>query len=201
MTRRTFLSAAAAGAVPARSEIPLIVPVHQVLDGRAKCTATQLGDFWSRIWAEADRDFKQCGILLQLSLRTGEIRLSPAGRPIFTGLERGVVNMILTDHIPINWDQGRALAGVTTRYEGYHLSVIALQHAHGHRIPFLSLNTCVHELLHLLLEDVFESRPQGFKGHMREFRIDVYATRLWLFRDGSAIRKAAHSYVERLRRS
>jgi hypothetical protein len=77
--------------------------------------------------------------------------------------------------------------------------MIALNWAHGHQIPFLSVNTCVHELLHALLGDIFEDRPAGWRGAAREFRIDAYATRLWLFRDGSHIRQAAQVYVDRLR--
>jgi hypothetical protein len=118
---------------------------------------------------------------------------------VFIGLERGVINFIVTDHIPIEWDNGRALSGVTTLYRGYHLCMVALDHAHGHQVPFLSVNTCVHELLHALLHDIFEARPKGSLGKAREFRIDAYATRLWLFHDGAAIREAARSYVQRLR--
>ena len=77
--------------------------------------------------------------------------------------------------------------------------MVALDHAHGHQIPLLSVNTCVHELLHALLHDIFERRPDGLLGEARELRIDWYATRLWLFHDGAAIRRAAQAYVERLR--
>ena len=99
----------------------------------------------------------------------------------------------------MEWDKGRALSGVTTRYHGYHICLIALNHAHCHEIPLLSVNTCMHELLHAFFEDIFESRPQGFHGAVREFRIDLYATRLWLFHEGAAIRDASRTYLERLR--
>jgi hypothetical protein len=99
----------------------------------------------------------------------------------------------------MEWDHARALSGVTTRYQGYHLCMVALNYAHGHQIPFLSVNTCLHELLHALLGDIFESRPEGLPGAAREFRVDWYATRLWLFHDGAHIRKAAQTYAERLR--
>ena len=97
------------------------------------------------------------------------------------------------------WDNARSLAGVTTLYEGYHVCVIALSYAHGHQVPFVSVNTCVHELLHALLGDIFVSRPKWLESGAREFRIDWYATGLWLFRDGAAIRKSAQAYVARLR--
>jgi len=51
----------------------------------------------------------------------------------------------------------------------------------------------------VLLQDIFEIHPQGLPGYEREFRIDWYATRLWLFHDGAAIRKSAEVYLERLR--
>jgi len=199
MTRRDFVSTtAAAAAIPSISQAPLIVPVHLVMDTRAKCTPEQLRRFSSSIWPEAVRDFRRCGLQIQSTQRTGEIRRSPAGRPVFTGLQHGVINLVLTDHIPMEWDNGRALQGVTTRSDGYHLCMVALGYAHGHQIPFLSVNTCVHELLHVLLQDIFVSRPKGLPGHGRKFRIDWYATRLWLFHDGAAIRKSAQAYLSRL---
>jgi hypothetical protein len=116
-----------------------------------------------------------------------------------SGIDRGFLNIVLTDTIPMEWDQGRGLSGVTTLYRGYHLNMIALSRAHVHQVPFLSLNTCLHEMLHALLGDIFENRPRGVRGQAREYRVDWYATGLWLFGGGPAVRKAARSYVERLR--
>jgi hypothetical protein len=199
VTRREFFAIpAAAGVASALPAAPLVVPIHLVSDSHAKCTPDQLRGFSTRIWPEAVRDFERCGIHLESSARTGEVRRLPSGKPLLTGLEYGVINFVLTDHIPIDWDSGRALTGVTTRYDGYHVCMVALNYAHCHQIPFLSVNTCVHELLHVLLGDIFERNPAGFLGEAREFRIDLYATRLWLFRDGAAIRQAAGAYVDRL---
>jgi hypothetical protein len=114
-------------------------------------------------------------------------------------LRRGVINLVLTDHIPMDWDMGRALAGVTVLREGYCVCMIALSYAHVDQIPFLSVNTCVHELLHALLQDVFVSRPTSFQAGERESRIDWYATRLWLLHDGAVIRKSAEGCLNRLR--
>lgn len=96
------------------------------------------------------------------------------------------------------WDNGRALAGATSMHEGYCVCVIALLYAHGHRVPYLSTNTCVHELLHALLGDIFVDRPTWLQAGSRESRIDWYATRLWLFGEGSEIRKSAETVVKRL---
>ena len=123
MTRREFVwTAAFATAAASSAQAPLIVPVHRVLDRRAKCTPEQLRRFSSSLWPEAVRDFNRCGIRFQTSEATGEIRLSPGEKPIFIGLERGVINMVLTHHVPMDWDNGRALAGVTTLHEGYHIA-------------------------------------------------------------------------------
>ena len=187
-----------AAVLPIFSEVALRVPVRQVFDGRAKCTAEQLQRFATSIWPEAVRDFKRCGIQLESTEVRGEVRRSPAGRPIFVGLANRVINLVVTDSIPLDWDNGRGLTGVTTRYDGYHLCMIALNFAHGHQIPFFSVNTCVHELLHVLLHDIFQPRPKGLQGEAREFRIDLYATRLWLFHDGLMIRKATRAYLDRL---
>jgi hypothetical protein len=199
MTRRDlFLAAPAAAVLRGASQSQLIVPVHHVMDSRARSTAAQRRYFAERIWPEAVRDFGRCGIVLKGAARPGEVRRSPSGQPIFVGLERHVINLVVTDRIPLEWDGGRALRGVTTLYRGHHLCMIALDHAHCHRIPFLAVNTCVHELLHVLLHDVFENRPKGWTGDAREFRIDIYATRLWLFNDGATIRTAALAYLDRL---
>jgi hypothetical protein len=200
MTRRHFVCTAALAARSARAaKLPVIVPVHRVVNARAKCTPEQLRRFWWSIWPEAVRDFNACGIQLRTTDATGEIRRSAGDKPLFIGLERGVINLLLTDHLPLYWDNGRALPGVTTIHEGYHLCLIALRYAHGHQVPFISVNTCVHELLHALMQDIFVSRPKWFQTGGREFRIDAYATGLWLFHDGAAIRKSAQTYVDRLR--
>jgi hypothetical protein len=178
------------------AQVPLVLPLHRVMDSRARCTPEQLRHFWSIVWPEAIRDLTRCGFQFQVSDATGEIRRSPGGRPIFVGLERGALNVVLTDHIPLDYGD---LAGVTTLWEGYHLCVIALTAAHGHQIPFLSVNTCVHELLHALMQDIFVSRPKWYQTDEREFRTDWYATRLWLFRDGAGIRRSAEAYLARLR--
>jgi hypothetical protein len=196
MNRREFLGAVAAAVVPSVSTARLILPVHLVLDSRAN--PEQIHRFWSRLWPQAVGDFASGGIRLETSVTTGEVRRSPGGRPIFIGLDRGALNFVVTDQLPIAWDQGRALSGVTTRYQGYHLCMVALNHAHGHQIPFLSVNTCLHELLHALLGDIFESRPMGLPGATREFRVDWYATRLWLFHDGAHIRSSAQTYLNAL---
>jgi hypothetical protein len=156
--------------------------------------------FLSEVWPEALRDFNRCGVSLNVTAQTGDVRRSPSGRPVFTQLERGAINLVLTERVPLEWDEGRALAGITTLYEGRHVCLIALRYAHSHQIPFLSVNTCVHEILHALLHDIFERRPAGMSGQAREFRIDYYATRLWLFREGTAIREAARVYADRLLR-
>ena len=199
MTRRQFIWTAAAATGGSGGPARLLVPVHRVMDSRARCSPEQLRHFWYTVWPEAARDFSHGGMQLQTSDGPGEVRRSPGDQPIFVGLRRGVVNLVLTDHIPMKWDNGRALAGITTIQGGYHVCLIALQYAHGNQVPFLSVNTCVHELLHALMQDVFVRRPTWYQTGGREFRIDWYATGLWLFHDGAAIRKSAQAYLGRLR--
>ena len=69
--------------------------------------------------------------------------------------------------------QRASLNGVTLIYRGHHICMVALNWAHGHQIPILSVNTCLHELLHALLHDIFESRPKNWTGNAREIRIDA----------------------------
>jgi hypothetical protein len=199
MTRREFFSSVVAAGVIHTASVPVVVPVRIVIDGRPHWRSDQIPRFWSRMWPQASGDFASGGIRLDTSVTDGEVRRSPGGRPIFIGLDRGTLNLVITDQIPMAWDRGRALSGVTAHYEGYHICMVALNYAHGHQIPFLSVNTCLHELLHALLQDIFEDRPAGLRGATREFRVDWYATRLWLFHDGAHIRQSAKAYVERLR--
>jgi hypothetical protein len=175
------------------------VPVHVVIDRRARWSPKEIGNFWKSMWPEAVHDLARCGVQIDSEVRAGEVKRTPGGSPDFIGVEPGVINLVITDMIPMRWDGGRGLAGVTTRYEGYHLCVIALSHAHGNQIPLLSVNTCLHELLHALMLDIYESRPSGAAGEQREFRIDSAATGLWLFGQGNAVRESARRYVERLR--
>lgn len=80
-------------------------------DERAKLTAQQLRRFSSDIWPEAVRDFGRCGMQLQARDAGGEIGRTAGDRPVFKGFERGainmVINMVLTDRIPMYWDNGR----------------------------------------------------------------------------------------------
>jgi hypothetical protein len=201
MTRRKFISAAAVADLGAGAPARVRVPVHRIVDARAQYPPERLRHFWSGIWPEAAADFSQGGIDLQTSDGPGEVRNSPGDRPIFAGLRPGAINLVLTGHLPMRWDQGRALAGVSTIHEGYAVCMIALQYAHGNQAPFLSVNTCVHEILHVLLQDVFVSQPTWYQTGGRESRIDWYATCLWLFHDGSAVRKSAQGCLDRLRAS
>lgn len=198
MTRRGFIWTAAVGAIRSGTRARLVVPLHRVTDSRAQCAPEQWQNFWTSIWPEAVRELSQGGIELQTTDGPGEIRRSPGDKPIFIGLQRGVLNLILTDHIPMDWDKGRALAGVTTIYDGYHICLLALRYAHGNQVPFLSVNTCVHELLHALLQDIFVSHPKRLQGGELEFRTDWYATWLWLLHDGAVIRKSGHAYLGRI---
>jgi hypothetical protein len=197
MTRRNFLLTATAG-LSQGAQPNLVLPIQQVIDSRANFGSAQL-DRFSSIWAEATRDLRRCGIEVQVTRTTGEIRRSPSGMPIFKGLAPNVINLVITNRIPVQWDNGRGLSGVTTRWEGYHLCIVAMDYAHAHDVPFFSVNTCMHELLHAILQDIYESKPKGFSGETRELKVDVYATRVWLFHDGSAIRQAAQMYLQRLR--
>ena len=199
MTRRNFIWTAPAAAIPAGAPARLPVPVHRVMDARVQCPPERIHRFWWSIWPEAFRDFSRGGIELRTSDGPGEIRRSPGDNPVLIGLRRGVINLVLTDHIPMNWDSGRTLAGVTVLHQGYHVCMVALRYAHGNQIPFLSVNTCVHELLHALLQDIFVIRPKWHQSGGREFQVEWHATRLWLFHDGAAIRRSAQVYLDRLR--
>jgi hypothetical protein len=197
MTRRDFLYATAA--LPPATPTQVTVPIHRIVDAKARFPAGSLQRFWHSIWPEAVTDFGRGSITLQTSDGPGEVGHTAADRVFFNGLRRGVLNLVLTDSLPLYWDNARALAGVTTLDRGYHLCLIALRYAHGDRVPFLSVNTCVHEILHALMLDIFLTHPSAYQVAEREYRIDWYATRLRLFHDGGAVRRSAQVYLDRLR--
>lgn len=193
MTRRAF--AAIAAVVPSGR---IKIPVHRIVDAKAHFPPGVLEHFWSSIWPEAVRDFGRGGIDLQTTDGPGAITHTAADRALFSGLQSGALNLVLTDTLPLYWDNARALAGATTLVRGYCVSVIALRYAHGDRVPFLSVNTCVHEMLHALLLDIFVARPSSYQSVEREYRVDWYATRMWLFHDGGAVRQSARTFLARL---
>ena len=133
MTRRGFLLSALAAA-----EAPLILPVLHLSDSRASFGPERIRRFSGAIWPEAVRDFARCGIRLHATAKRGEVRRSPGDRPVFAGLERGSINMVLTDAIPMAWDRGRGLQGAAKRHDGYDVCLIALNEAHPHQVPFRS---------------------------------------------------------------
>lgn len=198
-TRRSLLlcGGGAAAAGWAADGPPLTIPVRHVVDASAKLAPARVREFESGLWRQAERDFARAGVRLDSSSRPGDIWRPEFRQPVITGLERDAVNVVLTRTIPMEWDQGRALGGVATRYRGFHLCLISLDRAHGHLVPFVSLNTCVHELLHIIMLDIFAARPSGLPGQAREALIDLYATRMWLFGDGAAVRNSARTYLQR----
>ena len=199
MTRRRFVSAPLVAALSWRDRETLILPVNLILDSKIPWRPEKIAKFWRHIWPETVREFRWCGIRIEPTMGQGEVARPPGREPLVTGLKRSALNIVVTDTLPMEWDQGRALAGVTTIYRGFHLCMLAWAFAHVNQVPFLATNTCVHEMLHALLLDIFEFRPSGIAGWMRESRIDWYATRLWLLRDGGEIYSSAKVYLERLR--
>jgi hypothetical protein len=195
-TRRGFLAAAAAWG---RADAPLVIPVHRVTDRHAQCTRAEWQRYWGAVWPEAVRDLGRCGIALDCTSTQGEIRPSPGGLPMFAGLRHGVLNLVVTSRVPPAWDQGRSLAGLTTLHQGFCLCLNAVRFAHPHQAPYLSVNTTMHELLHALLGDVFVDRPKWYESARRETRTDWLATRVWLSREGSAVRRAAGEFLRRLK--
>ncbi len=193
-TRRALLALPLAAAA---AEAAITVPVRVVVDKRPKFTPERLR-YWHGIWDQAWGDFARCGVHLAAQTVEGEIKRSPGDRPIFVGLDRAALNVVVTDHVPLKWDQGRALRGVAFRYEGYDTILIALNYAVRHQVPFFSINTCEHEMLHVFLGDIFEKPPGGLKGQWREYRIEGYGSRMWLFHAGAAVRQGAARYAARL---
>ena len=196
MTRRELLRSSALLATP--SPALLEIPVHRLMDRNTRCGAAQIRAFFATIWDQAVRDFAHGGIALRVVERDGEVLKHPSGKPRFRCLDRSMINVVITDRVPLDWDKGRSLPGVATLYEGYCVCVISINEAQGDRIPFFAVNTVVHELLHILLQDVFTSRSGVFEGPEHDARVDSYATRLWLFGDGAAVRESARACLKRL---
>lgn len=199
MTRREFFPVMAAGLLSTSRQAPVTLPVRLILDDRAKLGPHQLHFFWAYLWPQAVSELWRCGVHVAASQAPGEIWRPPGREPMVSGLDRGSLNLVITNQIPMEWDSGRGVSGITTWYRGYSLSVVAITRCHGNQVPFLSTNTCLHEMLHALLGDIFDARPGRAAVQAREFRADWYATMLWMLWDGGAVRRAAAAYVARLR--
>src|SRR4051794_32480438 len=107
MTRRGFLSVLPVAFV--RAPAVVVVPVHIVQDADAKITPRQFQYFWWSVWPEAVREFGRCGIRLDAKLTAGSVWRPPSREPVVLGLEHGVLNLVITDRIPLEWDNGRSL--------------------------------------------------------------------------------------------
>ncbi len=201
MNRRQLLLSALPLAIRAHSEdSPVEVPVLCMMNALASTKPESVRVFRAGVWDEAVRTFADCGVHLRVTERAGEILKYPSSRPRFIGLERGQVNVVLTDTIPLDWDNGRQVAGGSTVYEGYVVCVIAMKLAQRLSVPLLAMNTVVHELLHVFLGDVFEPRGGRLRRYNREGRVDWEATRMWLGADATAVRSAARAHLLRMQK-
>lgn len=192
MTRREFVSLAAA-----KPEVPVVIPVRLMIDVKAQYLPGRIEWFQRTLWPEAVRDFRRAGVVLAVEESTCEVLRPQQREPVIGGLHYGVLNVVATNQVPMYWDATRALSGVSMVYRDRHLSIIATSYAHGHLIPMVAVNTCVHELLHVLLADILEPRPQGWAGERREARVDWLATRMWIYGD-SEVRAFARAYLARI---
>lgn len=200
MNRRQLLHGAIAPVLWAQQEdAPVEVPVLCMTNALAGTKPEAVRAFRAGVWDEAVRTFADCGVYLRVTERAGEILKYPSSRPRFIGLERGQVNVVLTDTIPLDWDNGRQVAGGSTVYEGYVVCVIAMKLAHRFEAPLFAMNTVVHELLHVFLGDVFEERGGRLRRYGREGRVDWQATRMWLGADAAAVRTAARAHLLRMK--
>ena len=142
----------------------------------------------------------KCGIRLQVTTATCVVERPEWREPVVKGLRWGVINFVITGLIPILWDRGRGVSGVSSLYRGHHMCMVALSRANAHQAPFFSVNSCLHELLHVLLGDIVEPPPDGVHRQMRELQVDSVSTNLWLFGAGGALRESTRACLARLRR-
>jgi hypothetical protein len=204
VNRRQWIGSALFGACTARGAQPapaaLEIPVQVVVNKLAKWSQAERDSFRSNVWNEAVQVLRKCGIVLRTVEHEGEIHKYPSGPPRIVGLGYKVLNIVLTDTIPMAWDNGRGVAGVATVYEGYHLTLISILASHGNRVPFLHVNTLVHELIHMFFEDFYLPREGRLSGQAHEHVIDWHATRMWLFSDDGAVKQSAFQYIRCLNR-
>src|ERR1044071_8266624 len=106
MTRRELFALLAFAGAARRT---VTVPVRLVIDDHAKMPEPQLRRFWSQLWPQAVGNFEAGGIHLETTIIHGEVKRSPGGRPIFVGLDRSVLNVVVTNQIPMEWDHARGL--------------------------------------------------------------------------------------------
>lgn len=177
---------------------PVRLPVVILRDANAKLSGTLLRRFDNSLWPEAAWMYSRAGVWFEV--RRGEARMDrpPYREPAITGLQARRINLLLTSRAPHAWDGGRGWSGVSLLYRGRVLCLVALEHANGNLIPWLSLNTVAHELMHAISGDVFAPQPGGFRVVRREAAVDSALTRLWLFGSEPGVRGDAMRLLGRL---
>ena len=78
------------------------------------------------------------------------------------------------------------------------LAVVALKDAYPNRLPFVAVNTMVHELLHVIRGDIFLRRGGLLNGADHEAAVDWQATQLWIQGSLPGIKRSAGTYVQKL---
>src|SRR5438270_14036321 len=117
MTRRELFSMVLFAVV--RRPAPLTLPVHIVQDSAAKLGPKVLRRFWNVTWPEALRNLAFAGIRVQTTFEHADMWKPDFRPPIIGGVQKGVLNLVLTNRIPDEWDRGLAINGVTTLYRGF----------------------------------------------------------------------------------
>jgi hypothetical protein len=181
-----------AAAAACRSKAPRILCVNFLLDSESIPAARHIRYFHDRIWREACEDLAKLGISVEMVTGRGCVHRPPDRAPVFEGLIRGAINIVLTRTVPMHWDRCRGMKGLAFRAGGYDVCLLALDHAHAFRFPYLATNSCLHELLHFLLGDVDAKKPGGLAGEWREFCVDALATHL-RFRRSRAVASGNHN--------
>src|SRR5258708_5391571 len=100
MTRRDLVQALAL-VVPA-PETHLEITIRRVMDKYARSSPAQIRSFLSAVWNEAVRDFARGSITLRIVESEGEVLRHPSGRPSFKCLDRSMINVVLTDRVPVD---------------------------------------------------------------------------------------------------
>jgi hypothetical protein len=97
---------------------------------------------------------------------------------LFHGVVPKAVNVFVTPWVPLCWDKGMGLCGLSGIAAGTDTVIVSTANAHRHLVPYLATNTLLHEFGHVLRGDLHRKNTNGWGEQMDELAVDRTVTHL-----------------------
>jgi hypothetical protein len=153
-----------------KASINLPIVVH--IDRRgSQIRTTHVRWFWECLLREAEHDLIHAGVRITSTVGQGWIERGDIDA-FFHGVQPEAINVYVTHWIPLCWDLGRGLCGLSGLAGATEVIVVSAENAHRHIVPYLATNTLAHEIGHVLRGDLRLRNPGGWEEQQRELSLD-----------------------------